>query len=81
MKLIRSNYPQRDLTPEHTKRGEVDHASEGDIHPEIIEAYHYVDSIVDTSDDDDEYAWYGWAIREAFLAGISYAKNQNRGIT
>jgi len=75
MKLNRTNYPDGlVLAPEHEKRGEVDHASEGELHPDIVAAYDYVDSILATSDDDTEYAWYGWGIREAFLAGISHAK-------
>ena len=71
-------YPRRDLTPEHTKRGSEDHGStnDGPLHQDITAAYKYVDSVLDTSDSRDSYMWHGWAIREAFLAGISYAQNQ-----
>ena len=63
-----------DITPEHTKRGSVDHASEGELHPEIHAAYDYVDSVLHTADVCTPYAWHGWALREAFLAGISHAR-------
>ena len=77
MKLKRTNYPKDlVLTPEHEKRGSIDHASGGELHPDIVAAYDYVDSILETSDDDTEYAWYGWGIREAFLAGISHASKK-----
>lgn len=71
-------YPQRDLTPEHTKRGSEDHGSNDDepLHPDIKAAYNYVDSVLDTSDYKPVFAWHGWAIREAFLAGVSYAHKQ-----
>jgi hypothetical protein len=52
------------LTPEHELRDE--HSVE------IDEAYNYVSTILHTAD--DENMWYGWALREAFLVGISYQK-------
>ncbi|NKI17397.1 hypothetical protein HCU74_08205 [Spongiibacter sp. KMU-166] len=66
--------PNRSLTPEHDKRGSADHGAEndGELHPEISAAYDYVASVLDTSDFKDAYAWHGWALREAFLAGISH---------
>ena len=63
-----------DITPEHTKRGSVDHGSVGDLHPEIVAAYDYVDSVLHTADVTTPYAWHGWALREAFLAGVSHAR-------
>jgi hypothetical protein len=60
-----------DLTPEHTFRP---HGS--DSYSEVIAAYKYVDSVLLTADAQsfaDKYAWYGWALREAFLAGCSHA--------
>lgn len=74
----RAEMPQRDLTPEHTKRGGKDHGAhdDGPLHPDISAAYDYVDSIVDTSDFKPQFAWHGWALREAFLAGISYAQKE-----
>ncbi len=76
MKIKRSltEYPSIDLTPEHTKR------SGQSIHPDIEAAYKYVESIQNTSDFKDDLCWFGWAIREAFLAGISYANSTNASI-
>ena len=53
--------------PEHEKR-----LTTGDIHSDIMAAYNYVDSVIDTADDKIAIMWHGWALREAFLAGISY---------
>ncbi|MEO6148234.1 MAG: hypothetical protein ABIP04_14230 [Sulfuriferula sp.] len=70
----------RDLTPEHTKRGSIDHEMPSELNPEIIgAAYDYVDSILGTANVTTQYKlygqmWYGRALREAFLAGISYAE-------
>jgi len=71
IKKTGKEYPQKDLTPEHSKRGN-DHDSDNPIHPDVNAAYDYVDSVLDTSDFKDAYAWFGWGIREAFLAGASY---------
>jgi len=60
-----------DITPEHTSRRVAD-----DLHPEVKVAYAYVDSVLHTADAHSpfgHYAWHGWAIREAFLAGCSHA--------
>ena len=65
-----------DITPEHTKRGSIDHATEGELHPELIAAYDYVDSVLHTADTFQKHLWYGWSIREAFMAGISYAERK-----
>ena len=75
-----SNYPKRDLTPEHTKRVSEDHGSNDDapLHPEISAAYDYVHSVLDTSD--YEGRWYGWALREVFLAGVSHAQKQGNNM-
>jgi hypothetical protein len=57
-------------TPEHDKRPRGD----GDI----VDAYNYVDSVVGTNDLIVGFGpvWHGWALREAFLAGISHAVRQ-----
>ncbi len=70
-----NEYPKRDLTPEHTKRGSEDHGQKSGepLNAEIEAAYAYVDSVLDTSDYKPNFAWHGWALREAFLAGISHA--------
>ena len=61
-------YPDRDLIPEHTKRQQ-----QGTVSPEVEAAYQYVTAVKDTSDYHGQLAWHGWALREAFLAGISHA--------
>lgn len=68
------DYPKRNLTPEHTLRGN-DHDSDAPIHQQVAAAYAYVDSVVDAADIDagGSPAWHGWALREAFLAGCSHA--------
>ena len=53
------------LTPSHAAATNKD----------IDSAYDYVDAIIDTADIEPSstnpgYMWYGWAIREAFLAGM-----------
>lgn len=61
-----------DLTPEHTRRP-PDHF----IYHEVAASYRYVDSVLWTADAESPvggYAWHGWAIREAFLAGCAYAR-------
>jgi hypothetical protein len=62
------------LDPEHQKRGSIDHACEGELHPEISAAYDYVDSVSHTKSYPETHSWSGWALREAFLAGITYAR-------
>jgi len=60
-----------DFTPEHTSRRVADN-----LHPEVKAAYAYVDSVLHAADAHSPfggYAWHGWAIREAFLAGCSHA--------
>ena len=71
-----SDYPARSLTPEHDARGGKDEGfgNSDPLHTEISAAYDYVDSVLDTSDFKGAYAWHGWALREAFLAGISSVK-------
>ncbi len=58
-------------TPEHDKR------TKETIHPDIIKAYEYVESVKHTTDFKNDLAWHGWALREAFLAGISYAEKKS----
>lgn len=63
-----------DTTPEHTKRNTGRPRQDGN-HPDITAAYAYVESVAHTADAQGiGKAWHGWALREAFLAGISYAK-------
>lgn len=62
-----------DLTPEHTKRNTNDTQDRA----EIGAAYNYVTTQVEVCDiqlTSGVPAWYGWALREAFLAGITYAR-------
>lgn len=57
------------LTPEHAKR-----------RSELIASYCYLESVLDTADMPSNALrgplWFGWALREAFLAGCSYAKQE-----
>lgn len=60
-------------TPEHDKR--FDAWKRGENH-DIPAAYKYVESIISTADGGTGlHTWHGWAIREAFLAGISFAQS------
>jgi len=59
-----------DLTPEHSARPS---GSAG--YSEVRAAYSYVDSVLHHADADSPiggYAWHGWSLREAFLAGCSH---------
>ena len=61
-----------DLTPMHTAMSEAD----------VIRAYEYVSSVVHTADvqvspTESHYMWGGWALREAFLAGMQAQKDQS----
>ena len=67
-----TDYPDRDLSPEHTKR----QTSGPHSNPEVSASYDYVDSVLDTSDFEGAFAWHGWALREAFLAGATHAQEQ-----
>lgn len=59
-------------TPEHDRRFEA--WKRGENH-DIPAAYKYVESILHTADAcRGLHAWRGWAIREAFLAGITFAQ-------
>ena len=55
-------------TPEHDKR-ELAHG----LHPDVDAAYDYVISVRSTADAGAG-AWHGWALREAFLAGVSHCE-------
>lgn len=57
--------------PEHEKR----HTADG-LHPDVNAAYCYVMSVSDTCDIPSSNAWHGWALREAFLAGVSFADSR-----
>jgi len=63
-----------DLTPEHTARRQGDNE---ELHPEVRAAYRYVESVLDSADIPSGKLggplWFGWALREAFLAGCSRA--------
>lgn len=76
-----ADYP-RPLTPEHDKRNashdaNFDERDSDPLHPDVSAAYNYVDSVINTSDYTNPPAWHGWAIREAFLAGITHQQNQS----
>lgn len=58
------------LIPERDKREIYNH--------EVKAAYEYVTSVRDTADNQRDMMWHGWALREAFLACITYAQ-QMRG--
>jgi len=68
-----------DLTPEHTARRQGD---DKELHPEIQAAYRYVKSVLDSADAPSSKLggplWFGWALREAFLAGCSHAAAQHQ---
>lgn len=63
-------FPER-LAPEHNKR-----FLDNSIHPDVLAAHNYVESVLDTSDYVGRLIWHGWALREAFLAGISHAESK-----
>lgn len=46
------------------------------VHPEVRAAYQYVKRVSDTADGVFGAAvwWHGWALLEAFLAGVSHAR-------
>ena len=74
-----NDYPKRDLTPEHTKRRTGhDSFSDAPLSQDVLAAYRYVDKVVDVADlkVGGAPAWHGWALREAFLAGVSHAENK-----
>ena len=58
-----------DLTPFHTASTSVD----------IDRAYAYVDSVTHTVDDEEQMYWHGWALREAFLAGMQARDEEECG--
>jgi hypothetical protein len=50
-----------------------------DLPPEVIAAYQFVDKMVSEADNIDTPGaplWHGWALREAFLAGVKWAKKE-----
>jgi hypothetical protein len=63
-------------TPEHDRR-----VQPAGTHPDVVAAYAYVDSVLDTKDATLGLAplWHGWALREAFLAGASHARRSKEG--
>ena len=66
--------PKIDNAPEIKKRtlGE-----EEDI-VELVASSDYVDSVLHTADYKQDLLWHGWALREAFLAGITYQKEHGK---
>lgn len=69
------------VTPEHDRRDGGDHGfnDDGPLHPDLIAAYDYVSRVLSTRDALDAHGcpmWYGWALREAFLAGQSHQQRQ-----
>ena len=57
-------------TPEHTRPRD---------RQELIDAQGYVDSVITTADCPGWLGgpvWHGWALREAFLAGITWAQGK-----
>lgn len=75
-KLRRRKVWKDDPAPEHAKRWDEDAPGN---HPDVNRAFNYVDQVIETNDfivGDLSPTWYGWALREAFLAGISYAENE-----
>ena len=62
------------MTPEHDKR---ETGADQPLHPDVLGAYEYVENAdPDVYEDDRIPYWGGWALREAFLAGITYAQQQ-----
>ena len=63
------------MTPEHDRRAGTPNSGEP-MHPEVLAAYAYVGTAVATADVNayGSPAWYGWALREAFLAGCTHAQ-------
>lgn len=57
--------------------------SQGELTVEHSAAYEFVDSMIDESQvdrwQDGSPMWYGWALREAFLAGVEYRELHQKG--
>ena len=75
------------MTPEHDKRKT---GADEPLHPEVLAAYEYVENAdpdlyenadPDVYEDDRIPYWGGWALREAFLAGITYAQQSQEAAT
>lgn len=43
-------------------------------------AFDYVEGVLDTADDKLNMLWHGWALQEAFLAGIKWAEERDTDI-
>jgi hypothetical protein len=72
--MIRRKDP-RDYSPEELKNLSpevIKRRLPKGLHPEWLAADAYTQSRLHTSDYIGEYIWHGWALTEAFLAGISY---------
>lgn len=64
----------QDIIPEHTRR-----MADGQLNPDIVAAYAYVDRVSHTADLRAPYpAWHGWALREAFLAGVTHGSTNTK---
>jgi hypothetical protein len=44
---------------------------------EQLAAYEYVEHVAHTADDKERIMWHGWALRDAFEAGIEWARNHS----
>lgn len=69
-----SDKQKMSTTPEHDKRDIAD-----GLHDDVDAAYRYVESVTHTADYPIARAWHGWALREAFLAGVSHAEKTRKG--
>ena len=61
--------PKNNRIPQHDIRSQKD-----GLHPDIVDAYSYVESVSDTADNPKDVMWHGWALREAFLAGVTHGQ-------
>lgn len=49
----------------------------------LVASYKHVDSMVEKADDTSGYGpkWYGWALRDAFIAGAKWQKKRRKPTT
>lgn len=55
--------PQQEESPEQNHRDKL-----------ISAAYDHVESMIPQADDSHRLMWHGWALREAFMAGAEWQK-------
>ena len=79
MELRKEEDRQQPHSPEQDKRTGPDHGwgFEGPLPDDVSAAYDYVESVVNTSDYIKPLVWHGWALREAFLAGVTWAEERH----